>query len=88
MDIPEQEKLAKESGTQSRGKRHWLNKRMPQKMLNQVYQILKKDEAAEPGQKLSDKDRLHYLNVAVRLARILGERDKAILKANKQSPFD
>jgi hypothetical protein len=80
---------APKSKTQNRGnKRHWLNKKTVQKMLFQVSQILNRDETAEQGQKLSDSDRLHYLNVAVRLARILGERDKAIIKASRVSPFN
>jgi len=84
MDEPAKAK----SGTQDRGKRHWLNKKTVQKMLLQVSRILERDEKAEQAQKLSDKDRLHYLNTAVHLARILGERDKQLIKASKLSPFN
>ena len=74
------------SKTQNRGnKRNALNKKTVQRMLFQVSEILKKDEK-EPN--LSHQERLGYLNSAIRLARVLGERDKQLIKAAKVSPFN
>ena len=85
MDLPEQEKPAKTKTAQSRGsKRNALNKKTVQRMLLQVSKILKQDEKEHT---LTHRERLGYLNSAIRLARVLGERDKATLKASKTSPF-
>lgn len=77
---PKEKRNSRDSGT-----RRALNKKIIQKMVRQIAELLDAD-AREP--KMTHRERVNYFNTAARLGRLLSERDKVRMRPARPSPFD